>query len=107
MSYSNASRRAVAVEDVPAPNLDDIRFETNLKRSGRNYTVSVDRRTGRRTLGVIYPREVSEGAWESSLADLSRTQGLSAEGHSVEARQRREKPVADPATTTRTLARRG
>jgi thiamine biosynthesis lipoprotein ApbE len=85
----------------------DIRFETALRRSGKNYTATLDRRTGSRTVGVVFPSEMSADAWESSLQALSEEQGLSPEGHSVEARQRREEPTADAATTTRTLARRG
>lgn len=108
MSYSNAHRRAVAVEDVPKPGLSDLAFESNLRRASRPFSVTLDRGTGKRTLGAVFPTPVRDAdAWESTLGDLSREQGLSPEGHSVEAaRGRREEPTADPQTTTRTLQRR-
>jgi hypothetical protein len=110
MSYSNASRRAPAHEDVPAPSVSDLRFEMSLRRANKNFTVSVDRRTGERCLGVLFPAEVGADEWEGSLDALTREQGL-VDGRSLETQQqtrgRQDEPTADPATTTRTLARRG
>lgn len=111
MSISNASKKAPRPEDVPAPGLSDLAVESNLRAAGVPFTVSVDRR-GRRALGAVFPvqQAASEAEWEAELKDLSRQQGLDADGHSEErqrARERQEEPVADPATTTRTLRRRG
>lgn len=111
MSISNASKKAPRPEDVPAPGLSDLSYESNLRAAGVPFTTTIDRQ-GRRCLGAVFckPQAASEAEWEASLADLSRQQGLDADGHSLErqrARGREDQPTADAATTTRTLVRRG
>ena len=108
MSIRNAHAKAPSPDEIPSPSLSDFAFENGLRAAGRNYSVTLNRRTGRRDLGIIFPLAVDADEWESQLTDLSVEQGLDLEGHSLErqqARGRQDEPTADPATTSRTLRR--
>lgn len=110
MSEQNAHKKSFKREDVPGPDLRDLAFEHSLRRGNVQHTISMNRQ-GERCIGGIFPKQAkSEAEWEAELKDLSRQQGLSDEGHSLEtiqARGRQDQPTASSKITSRTLRRRG